>query len=286
MKNLKKLLLLGVMLVNVMPYLKDGKVEWKAAQAEAQTYTCESSLVERLFGIYKCVNIQDENDMFYGDDTRCLLTAGKCICPLCQHLYNCSDKCTRSSCPASSGGDGIKINYEMDINKNISSPSSKWCSFCVLTAIKPPASSNNTNTGSSQTIGSSGSSGLDPSIYAKDYFKNVRNPKITEESEMLDHGIFDTDLQSFYGSNGVSCGSSISNPTELIEKMKGNHGLVVVSPLDNNEGHVMLIYKLHKDDDDPEEKAKATFYDPLGKVSNYTLDKLPLSTYIMNFIVK
>lgn len=43
MKNLKKLLLLAVMFVNIMPYLKDGKVELSTTQAEAQLYYTEST---------------------------------------------------------------------------------------------------------------------------------------------------------------------------------------------------------------------------------------------------
>ena len=42
MKTLKFIVLLTVMLVNVTPYIKDGKVEWKANEAAAQNYTYET----------------------------------------------------------------------------------------------------------------------------------------------------------------------------------------------------------------------------------------------------
>ncbi len=41
MKTLKYIVLLTVMLVNVTPSIKDGKVEWKANEAAAQYYTVE-----------------------------------------------------------------------------------------------------------------------------------------------------------------------------------------------------------------------------------------------------
>jgi hypothetical protein len=50
MKNLKKILLLGIMLVNLMPYLKEGKVELKSTEVAAQYYTIEDTGL----GIYIC----------------------------------------------------------------------------------------------------------------------------------------------------------------------------------------------------------------------------------------
>ena len=38
MINLKYILLLGIMLVNLIPYLKDGNMKWKSAFAMGQNY--------------------------------------------------------------------------------------------------------------------------------------------------------------------------------------------------------------------------------------------------------
>jgi hypothetical protein len=64
MKNLKKLLILGVMIVNLMPYLKDGKVELKSAEVTAQQYVCEGYVENEGF---LCVNVINNDDYFYED---------------------------------------------------------------------------------------------------------------------------------------------------------------------------------------------------------------------------
>ena len=55
MKTLKFIVLLTVMLVNVTPYIKDGKLQWKATQAAAQYYTIEDTGM----GIWICGSEDD-----------------------------------------------------------------------------------------------------------------------------------------------------------------------------------------------------------------------------------
>ena len=82
MKNLKKILLLGIMLVNLMPYFKDGKVELKGAEVAAQTYTCESNFFTFtwLTGYHKCVNTQNQVNWFWGATHDCIKQNTQCIC--------------------------------------------------------------------------------------------------------------------------------------------------------------------------------------------------------------
>jgi hypothetical protein len=94
MKTLKLIVLLTVMLVNVTPYIKDGKVEWKTNEAAAQNYTyeCESNFFQRLFGKHMCVNQDNEDDWFWGGTHECIKESYECICSKCNDLYECNSR--------------------------------------------------------------------------------------------------------------------------------------------------------------------------------------------------
>ena len=97
LKTLKYIVLFTVMLVNVTPYIKDGKVEWKANEAAAQNYVCESNWFQLLFGVYKCVNTQNQADWFKGESSACSKTNNQCICSDCHHLFTCNGSATKCS---------------------------------------------------------------------------------------------------------------------------------------------------------------------------------------------
>ncbi len=62
MKTLKFIVLLTVMLVNVTPYIKDGKVEWKGNEAAAQYYTVE---YDAETFTYYCHNFDSDDPAVY-----------------------------------------------------------------------------------------------------------------------------------------------------------------------------------------------------------------------------
>ena len=99
MKTLKLIVLLTVMLVNVTPYIKDGKLEWKANEAAAQNYVCESNFFTFtwLTGDHKCVNTQNQADWFWGATHDCIKQNTQCICSECHHLFSCNVSATKCS---------------------------------------------------------------------------------------------------------------------------------------------------------------------------------------------
>ena len=84
------------MLVNLMPYLKDGKVEWKAAQVEAQTFTCEGMVGNN----YRCVNDDDPTEVIPWSKADCIFPS-VCSCSYCKLPYDCADTdtCMNMDCP-------------------------------------------------------------------------------------------------------------------------------------------------------------------------------------------
>jgi hypothetical protein len=92
MNNMKKLLLLGVLLLNLMPYMKDGQLQLETTQqVKGQDF-----IVEGMVGqLYLCVLKKDPNDMtqwFYSDDNVCDM-AEVCTCAYCHKQKDCNKAC-------------------------------------------------------------------------------------------------------------------------------------------------------------------------------------------------
>jgi hypothetical protein len=92
MKTLKYIVLLTVMLVNVTPYIKDGKLEWKANEAAAQFYTIEYDIKR---GQYLCGDLENRYAAPFYMNYKCETKKfGICACAYCEvQLANCDDTC-------------------------------------------------------------------------------------------------------------------------------------------------------------------------------------------------
>src|SRR5574344_2709240 len=104
MKTLKFIVLLSVMLVNVTPYIKDGKVEWKTTQAAAQNYIIEGIRYTDGLRQYLCVNESKPSDSFWAYQSDCIkqlkeFTVEGCKCFYCNIAHPCEDTCKNMECP-------------------------------------------------------------------------------------------------------------------------------------------------------------------------------------------
>jgi hypothetical protein len=70
-KNMKKYLLLLALIINLMPYIKDGEMKWTTTEAKAQLYIVES--YNGLYG-WLCVNTADDEDFFWSTTSACEVT--------------------------------------------------------------------------------------------------------------------------------------------------------------------------------------------------------------------
>jgi hypothetical protein len=95
MNTLKKCILLGILILNLIPYMQDGNVNWTTLKSSAQTYTWEG---EYSNGLFKCVNTLNSADWFESYYTTC--PVGEiCMCKECRKNYNCnSSTCTNPDC--------------------------------------------------------------------------------------------------------------------------------------------------------------------------------------------
>ena len=95
MKTLKYIVLLTVMLVNVTPYIKDGKLEWKTTHAQAQAYTIEHLATNK----WLC---KDESfplgSQLFISPIDCDLDL-VCACGYCKKEIACDDTCKNMNCP-------------------------------------------------------------------------------------------------------------------------------------------------------------------------------------------
>ena len=261
MKNLINILLLGIMLVNLMPYFKDGKVELKGAEVAAQTYLCESE----SWGNHKCVNTQDINDWFWGESHDCKIKSGQCICSECHNLFPCNGTSNQCGC-------GAGISKSMTIyGGTISSPSTKWCTFAIIAKIKTPNVVNINDTGTSTQLGGGGGIPVTScESIAEDYFENVRDPRI------YDHVVMETtkfdckDLETFFPSKGISVNTGVARAEDLIDKMNDGSGCLFFTTYDG--GHHMLGFKLSKSKNDPNCEATLYFYDPANIYTRLSLN--------------
>jgi hypothetical protein len=94
-KNSKRFLLLWVLMVNLLPSIKDGQVTWTTMRVEAQQYIVEGM----VDGLYKCVNTLDENDWFPSSTTSCLYVQ-ICACKYCRAEWDCDGPCPNQLCPS------------------------------------------------------------------------------------------------------------------------------------------------------------------------------------------
>ena len=92
---MKKYILLLVLIINLVPYLKDGEMKWTTTEAGAQYYTIEMVGTESL-----CGNIEDSKDIFFST-TPCdkIIFINPCNCPYCSVRYACGDTCKNMACP-------------------------------------------------------------------------------------------------------------------------------------------------------------------------------------------
>jgi hypothetical protein len=94
-KKYKRLLLLWVLMVNLLPSIKDGQVTWATMKVEAQQY-----IVEGMVGnLYKCVDTQDATAWFPSATTSCLY-AQVCACAHCGADRDCDGPCPNPLCPS------------------------------------------------------------------------------------------------------------------------------------------------------------------------------------------
>jgi hypothetical protein len=173
----------------------------------------------------------------------------------------------------------INFDYSIGSIHDVSSPSTHWCAFCVLQAIKPITGDDDQSTGSSQTIGGGSSStpNDNPTPYAKLYFGNKYS-----DSEMLDHGIDYTDIPSFYGAQGISVGASVSTYLDLVNGIgDDDHGLLIADMIDD---HVYLMKRIHGSKNDLE-NVQCEFYDPKGLKQNCSLKNFDFVTNNWNMII-
>src|SRR5574344_1386048 len=95
MKTLKYIVLLTVMLVNMTPYIKDGKLEWKTTHAQAQIYTIEHLATCK----WLC---KDESfplgSQLFISPIDCDLDL-VCACGYCKKEIACDDTCKNMNCP-------------------------------------------------------------------------------------------------------------------------------------------------------------------------------------------
>jgi hypothetical protein len=171
MKNLKKLLLLGVMLVNVMPYINNGKVEWKTTQAEAQYYTIEEVIFENQIA-YLCGDYSYLWYTFLWDTP-------------CEGL---------NPPPPEIDPDGI-CSPESSFEWGIGSPTNfvgenhnNWCVFYVLNALDGKA----------------------PCIYAKEYYYGTWQDSAYTNFCNIDDPVSNDCISSLYASNGVTVSDQVS----------------------------------------------------------------------------
>ena len=266
MKNLKKILLLGIMLVNLMPYLKDGKVELKSTEIAAQTYLCESELLDfaSIFRKHKCVNTQDSNDWFWGKSHSCTISPGQCICSECHNLFPCDGSSNICGC-------GASISKSMTVyGGEISSSSENWCTFAIIAKITTVNVVNN-NMGDIQQFGGGGSipAATCDSI-AKNYFKNVSIPRIHDWNVMIENRFDNVHLNSFFGNYSISVNTGFVRAEELIDKMNDGSGCLFYTRYDG--GHHMLGYRLSKSTNESNSEAKLHFYDPARRYDDLRLN--------------
>ena len=84
-----------VLMVNLLPCIKDGAVTWTTMRVEAQQYIVEGM----VDGVYKCVNTLDENDWFPSSTTSCLYVQ-ICACKYCRAEWDCDGPCPNPLCPS------------------------------------------------------------------------------------------------------------------------------------------------------------------------------------------
>ncbi len=84
-----------VLMVNLLPSIKDGQVTWTTMRVEAQQYIVEGM----VDGLYKCVNTLDENDWFPSSTTSCLYVQ-ICACKYCRAEWDCDGPCPNPLCPS------------------------------------------------------------------------------------------------------------------------------------------------------------------------------------------
>jgi hypothetical protein len=131
MKNMKKLLLLGVLLLNLMPHMKDGQLQLETTQQVwAQHYIDEGITSKGRL----CVNEDDPTDFFYTSFDNCDKAAMVCTCIRCRKQIECDKACTTTT-PCGVCREPVLCGY-LCMNPNCGKESA---SDIPLLPIEPPA---------------------------------------------------------------------------------------------------------------------------------------------------
>src|SRR5574344_1855317 len=265
MKTLKYIVLLTVMLVNVTPYIKDGKVEWKANEAAAQYYTIEDSGM----GIWICGSYDDPFiTLISRVDCYDLLPSQvsdeeaefeDCMCYDCGYQKEyCQEPCPFCGCtvtvddegnfypgtqgsvgpefPAGTGQTGSEL--LQDIQNQIANGDTINSTY--ITGY--PASKYVTNEGKKMWCAfyvTSLLSNLSACYIAESYYKKY---KMAQDCS-IDKGINPSHLDSLLSENGLSIEEEITNKEDIARSLI-NGKAVIGAKLDTAVGHVVAAYEI------------------------------------------